>query len=811
MERSGRRFLRWAIFALLVAFASATALRADEQSLEDFSEAVLVVPRDLGRRDQGAVRMLVEEIEKRTLVRLTAAHEWPESSVPVVAVGPVSRLQEFGGPLPASSRDMGDLGEEGYLLRTGREGRQAPAAWVVGRDSRGVLFGVGRLLREMRLERNRVRIPGGLEIKTSPAYPLRGHELGYRPKTNSYDGFTPAMWEQYIRDLAVFGTNAVQLIPPRSDDADHSPHFPLPKLEMMARVSQILDDYDFDVWIWYPALDEDYSKPETVEFALKEWGEVFEALPRIDAIYVPGGDPGHTPPRVLMNLLEKQRANLRRHHPDAQVWVAPEGFTVERMNVFYEIMNGRPDFLSGIVFGPWVRVPLATLRETIPPEYPIRRYPDITHSLSCQYPVPDWDLAYALTEAREGINPRPTDEAAIFRHVAQHSIGFISYSEGVNDDVNKIVWSSLGWDPDADVVDTLRQYSRYFIGPEYEDDFAQGLLALERNWRGPLLANEAVYTTLGQFQQMEREASPQTLLNWRFQQGLYRAYYDAYTRARLVHETHLEEQARARLRRAAAVGSLAAIEEAEALLKRADLDNPAPDWRRRIFQLAEALFQSIRMQLSVDLYQAISVGRGANLDTLDVPLNDRLWLAGRFAEIREMDGEPERLEAIRAITSWNDPGPGGYYDDLGSVANQPHLVPGKDYSEDPQFFETPLVGFDCRRGWKQSWCDYIDNLWESSVSIRYPDLDPHAAYAVRIVYAGAQRRDGTTIRVRLVADGDLEVHDWITKPRPIEPVEFDVPRAATADGDLTLTCRAEPGRGGPGRGCQIGEVWLIKR
>ena len=176
-----------------------------------------------------------------------------------------------------------------------------------------------------------------------------------------------------------------------------------------------------------------------------------------------------------------------------------------------------------------------------------------------------------------------------------------------------------------------------------------------------------------------------------------------------------------------------------------------------------------------------------------------------------MDSEPERLEAIQAILSWNDPGPGGYYDDMGRVPNQPHLVPGREYSEDPQFFDTPLVGFQCRRGWKHSWCDYVDNLYESSVEIRYRDLDPGAAYAVRIVYAGAQSRDGTTIRVRLVADGDHEVHDWLVKPRPIVPVEFDVPRAATEDGDLTLSCRAEPGRGGPGRGCQIGEIWLIKR
>ncbi len=45
------------------------------------------------------------------------------------------------------------------------------------------------------------------------------------------------MWEDYIRDLAVFGVNAIELIPPRSDDKRDSVHFPRPPLEMMAGVS----------------------------------------------------------------------------------------------------------------------------------------------------------------------------------------------------------------------------------------------------------------------------------------------------------------------------------------------------------------------------------------------------------------------------------------------------------------------------------------------------------------------------------------------------------------------------------------------
>src|SRR5262249_16542409 len=148
--------------------------------------------------------------------------------------------------------------------------------------------------------------------------------------------------------------------------------------------------------------------------------------------------------------------------------------------------------------------------------YPIRHYPDITHSRTSQYPVPDWDTAFAMTEAREVINPRPRGQTQIFRVTQPFTTGFISYSEGCNDDVNKIVWSPPGSDPDADITETLRDYGRYFIGPDYADSFAQGLQALERNWQGPVLSNDGIHTTFLQFRSMERGAQPAELLNWRF-------------------------------------------------------------------------------------------------------------------------------------------------------------------------------------------------------------------------------------------------------------------------------------------------------
>src|SRR5690606_8115478 len=105
---------------------------------------------------------------------------------------------------------------------------------------------------------------------------------------------------------------------------------------------------------------------------------------------------------------------------------------------------------------------------------------------------------------------------------------------------------------------TLRDYGRYFIGSEQGSDFAQGLLALERNWRGPLLTNSGVMTALKQFQAMERAAPPALRQNWRFQQALYRAHYDAYQRARLIEETAQEAAAMATLAQAEDLGVMTA-------------------------------------------------------------------------------------------------------------------------------------------------------------------------------------------------------------------------------------------------------------
>lgn len=775
---------------------------AVETLAADLTKAVVVVPADLSPQEKKAVEMLVDEVHKRTQVRWTAVATWPAGEQAVVAIGPARSLAAFAGKFADElAKDTAVKPPEGFRVRS-----QGTQVVIAGNDPRGVLYGIGYLLRQMHMNPGKITLDDNLSVTTAPKYPLRGHQLGYRPKTNSYDAWDLPQWEQYYRDLAVFGCNAVELVPPRTDDDATSPHFPRPPLEMMTGMSRLADEYGLDVWIWYPAMDKDYSDPKQVEFALSEWEKVYMSLPRIDVIFVPGGDPGHTQPKYLMALLEKQTALLKKYHPKAQMWVSPQSFNQTWLDEFYDIVRREPEWLGGIVFGPQVRVSLKQLRESIPARYPIRHYPDITHSRQCQYPVPDWDVAHAVTSSREAINPRPTDQATIFRLLQPYTIGFLTYSEGCNDDVNKTIWSGLGWNPDAEVIDILREFGRYYIGDRYADDFAQGLLALERNWRGALLTNAGVVTTLEQFRAMEKSAPPEVLANWRFQQALYRAYYDAYVRARLIHETDLEQQAMARLRDAAKTGSLAALAEAEKTLDSADVP-VAADWRKRVFELADELFKSIQMQTSVPKYKAIGVDRGATLDTVDVPLNNRLWLKERFAVLRNLSVESERLRGIDEIVEWTNPGPGGFYDDLGKVDWQPHLVVGPGFSQDPAFLVSSHGGFAGFGPMRNSWKDHAEALLESPLRLRYDGLDPAAEYKMRVVYGG----DAARKKIRCVANDVIEVHPMIAKKVPYGPVEFDIPPAATRGGELNLSWYREPDLGDNGRGCQVSEIWLMKK
>jgi hypothetical protein len=293
--------------------------------------------------------------------------------------------------------------------------------------------------------------------------------------------------------------------------------------------------------------------------------------------------------------------------------------------------------------------------------------------------------------------------------------------------------------------------------------------------------------------------------------ALYRAYFDATVRSRLLHETVIENQALDVLRMSSRMGSEMAMAEAAEILEQAVTNPVALGWRMRTFQLAEALYQSIHMKLSVPLYRAIGQNRGASLDTLDYPLNNRYWMNDQFAAVRQLTDESARLERLHQIANWTNPGAGGFYDDLGNISASPRLDRGFGAELDPAFLQTPIdahIQAAVRPlPLRTSWIDYAWGLTDNTVTLRYTGLDPDAEYQVRVVYPDVNSR----AKIRLMANDTTEIHPYITRVRPMAPVAFDIPRSATQGGTLKLSWNRELGLGGNGSGNGISEVWLEKK
>jgi len=251
--------------ALLLVF-STLMLRAE---FLDLSNAVILAPSIQNRAETKAIEMLSSEVEKRTGLRWQTIEDLSSHEYPLIVVGHNEALtKRLPKLLEGQLEENASLPPEGFRLGSFVKSNGQAVVYVAGNDSRGVLFGVGRLLRVLTMSRGRIEISNNFRETSAPAYPLRGHQLGYRSGSNTYDAWSLPMWEQYIRDLVVFGTNAVELIPPHFGVVDQSPHFPLPKMEMLMQLSRMLDDYDLDVWLWYPATYSGYSDSETLNLAL---------------------------------------------------------------------------------------------------------------------------------------------------------------------------------------------------------------------------------------------------------------------------------------------------------------------------------------------------------------------------------------------------------------------------------------------------------------------------------------------------------------------------------------------------------------
>jgi hypothetical protein len=378
--------------------------------------------------------------------------------------------------------------------------------------------------------------------------------------------------------------------------------------------------------------------------------------------------------------------------------------------------------------------------------------------------------------------------------------GFISYSDGAHDDVNKIIWTRLAWDPDVTERQALVEYANFFFNSAVREDAADGILALETNWQGAAATNGAIRTTWMAWNQMEQQY-PSLSGNWRWQMCLLRANYDCYSRNRGIYEAGLEEEANAVLRQAATIGPENAINQAKQILEKASFARIDTAIRSRVIALCDSLFHSIGLQTSVPKYGASGEERGAVLDFIDYPLNNRWWLEDRFEAILKMP-VPEQIVALKEIADWEHPGPGSYYDDIGNVSNSPHVLRGEPWMTDPLMRKGDNPNFDWwDEGFSRRRLSWMSSLrWP--VGLEYNGLDSTARYVLRVTGFGEclPRVNGQRVAYTLYGKGIGEIKEFPVPPELIRNGKITVTFEDIDEDNINWRQRS-----------RVTEVWLVKR
>jgi len=732
-----------------------------------------------------AIRMLKEEVKARTALDLQSAENWKNETAIILATSNESEVNGMKIP-KREGVNLPEFKKEGYRIFCGkRDGRDI--VWIIGSDERGILFGTGKLLRTAIMSKNKFYLNEPLDFASSPMQSIRGHQLGYRNHANSYDAWDVKKYEQYIRDLVIFGTNAIETIP--LGDRDDSVLFPIPPEEMNIHISEICASYGIDYWIWTP-VSCDLSDKVKREAELGRAEAFYKKCPKLDNVFFPGGDPGENHPRDVLPFLKELNDRLQKYHPGAGIWISLQGFNAEKIDYFYTYLEkNNPDWLRGVVTGPG-SPPIAETRYRLPKKYLHRNYPDITHNVRCDYPVQNWDQAYMLTIGREGCNPRPNFFSKIQGAAAQLTDGFVSYSDGCHDDVNKVIWSMRSWDNEMEPSEILTDYCRYFFGPELAVRGAEGINALEQDWVGPIKTNGGIETTFEFWKNLEKE-NPGLLNNWRWKMLVLRSYYDTYQHRRKIYEQKLEKEANKILATAKSIGPENAMNQALEMVNRADTKPLNVDMHQKIVTYCDDLFHLIGLQTDVEHYHAANSQRGCILQFVNYPLNNRWWLADEFKKVEKMENEAKKLDRLEVIRTWETPGPGSFYDNISNIETGPRVL------------TTSYDGTDVA-WWNggNSRARLSSQLFQIEPVLEYNNLDFNGKYIIRVSGQGDAliRVDGERLEPIIYNKGIGEFK------------EFVVPKWITQDGKMRVTFdRPEESHLRWTSYSHISEVWLLKQ
>ncbi|MGC8640285.1 MAG: hypothetical protein ACP5XB_10465, partial [Isosphaeraceae bacterium] len=442
------------------------------------------------------------------------------------------------------------LGDAPYVVELAIDGTLRPESFriadraggvvVAAGSERGLLYGLGKLLRMSRYDRGRFT-PGTWRGVSTPFGTMRG--IYFATHFNNYYEAAPAGdVERYVEDLALWGTNALIVCFPHwqfdsfDDPTARSAITHLKRVLRAARAAGMrvgLVETANGGFRTTPAairctpvpdalgrhgnfgVNLCPDRPEAHALLLANWKRLLDefADPGLDLVGLwpydeggcgckacwPWGARGFPKLCRDLALLTRERSPRTRiilstwtfdTPPDGEWPALARALAADRTWADFILADAHEDF------------PRYPLDQGVPGGLPLLSFPEI--SMWGQSPWGGY-----------GANPLPRRLQRLWDQTARKLSGGFPYSEGIYEDLNKAICAQLFWSPARPAVETVREYAAFEYAPDVAADVAQAIDLLEENHLRNRIGTTAD-RAFALLEQADRKLPPRVRKSWRW-------------------------------------------------------------------------------------------------------------------------------------------------------------------------------------------------------------------------------------------------------------------------------------------------------
>ncbi len=802
--------------------------------IEELRRLAVVTGKRATEVETRAAEILRSRIEKRSGIDVITRTESEFEGGTAVLIGvpgnhdSLSRLmEEFGADLPRLP-DNGKEHPEGFTVWTGGPDGERRVL-IAGTDERGCIYGAGEFLRGLTYRSGDVVVPM-MRVKSRPAFWMRGgNPSGPGSRARRFGNLRPRTEEEHreaMEDIMLLGTNIF------GGDPELVRSYGM--MTRFGRTANSLRETDTgspipQEWRSPGDMSGRYvcpSIPEARVALLDSFEEMFREAADYDFFTTNSGDTGgcrceRCMPwgRTYIELVEEIAERLHRYHPECRVLATNQDLTNEGNQLLFDYLDQvDSSWLYAIRYGPgademqtYIRGPvnprwfeyegfgsmgnfLKHMHHELPRETNIALYTDITHWMQSQFAVQRPDVVLAAIYGRRSWNARPRKFHRVAREILHYAVGDMHYSEGMHDDFNKWFWYRMLWDPHLTAEEITAEYCRYWFGPEAAEDASEAIYLMEETLSRPVIGNDNIPRAVDLLRKVG-ERIPENLLkdDHRWRVMTQKALMDLYIKMKVERGEGVKRRASAELEMAVGGDSPAEhLETALEILRSPLVTDEMGSIKDEAMKLGEESNRVIGYRVPTPFI----------VDDYDV--TEVEWWRRTIEDALGTGSESRMRNASRMILDYDDPGPGGYYDNLGWPHESDHITHGETLWG---FMPFPGPALLSHYSLAFSWGDE-----RTGVTLRYRDLEPDTSYMVRI--SVGVHVMGTEIPIRpgdlreaLAANGRVIDDGFEVPVGEIGMREFRIPRELTGKGDLKISLlpRVE---GLPVTGAC--EVWLMR-